>query len=156
MATIKDPDVAGGANVDFNVKADSAIANRDVPALTQLAKDSIGTPQSGVLVELANKIKTTSDEFNKLVDPINKTGGTNTPEGRQQIAITFETVADRPQWGTALLKYVLGDKAGAVKQITGGDITKSITYDKNGDQILETKNQLGEHISYFPETFSLS
>ena len=80
MATIKDPDVAGGANVDFNVKADSAIANRDVPALTQLAKDSIGTPQSGVLVELANKIKTTSDEFNKLVDPINKTGGTNTPE----------------------------------------------------------------------------
>ena len=149
MATVTDPDIAGGANVDFNVKADSAIANRDVPALTQLAKDSIGTPQSGVLVELANKIKTTSDEFNKLVDPINKTGGTNTPEGRQKIATTFETVADKPEWGTALLKYVLGDKAGAVKQITGGDITKSITYDKNGDQILETKNQLGEPISYF-------
>jgi hypothetical protein len=149
MATTTDPDVAGGANVDFNVKADSAIANRDVPALTQLAKDSIGTPQSGVLVELANKIKSSSDEFNKLVDPINKTGGVATPQGRQQIATTFETVADKPQWGTALLKYVLGDKAGAVKQITGGDITKSITYDKNGDQILETKNQLGEPISYF-------
>lgn len=149
MATKTDPDVAGGANVDFNVKADSAIANRDVPALTQLAKDSIGTPQSTVLVELANKIKTSSEEFNKLVDPINKTGGVDTPQGRLQIASTFETVADKPQWGTALLKYVMGDKAGAVKQITGGDITKSITYDKNGDQILETKNQLGEPISYF-------
>jgi hypothetical protein len=147
--TTTDPDVAGGANVDFNVKADSAIANRDVPALTQLAKDSIGTPQSGVLVELAKKIQTSSDEFNKLVDPINKAGGAATPQGRQQIATTFETVADNPQWGTALLKFVLGDKAGAVKQITGGDITKSITYDKNGDQILETKNQLGEPISYF-------
>lgn len=149
MATITDPDIAGGANVDFNVKADSAIANRDVPALTQLAKDSIGTPQSGVLIELANKIKSSSEEFNKLVDPINKSGGFGTPKGNLQIATTFETVADKPQWGTALLKYVMGDKAGAVKQITGGDITKSITYDKNGDQILETKNQLGEPISYY-------
>jgi hypothetical protein len=42
----------------------------------------------------------------------------------------------------------LGDKQGAVKQITGGDITKKVTYDNNGDQILETQNALGEPLSY--------
>jgi hypothetical protein len=38
---------------------------------------------------------------------------------------------------------------GAVKQITGGDITKKISYDNNGNQIEETHNALGEPLSYF-------
>jgi len=144
-----DPTMTDGLSKNPNQVADIAIANRDVGALTQIAKDNIGTPASDVALRLARTIEDNSKKFNQMVAPIEKAGGPATPDGRVQIANTFQTVADNPQWGTALLKYVMGDKMGAVKQVTGGDITKKVTYDNNGDQILETHNALGEPISYF-------
>lgn len=132
-----------------NAIADAAIENRDVQGLTQIAKDTIGTPASEVALRLAQTIEKGAAEFNKLVAPIEKAGGVGTPEGNIQVANVFKTTADNPQFGTALLKYVLGDKMGAVKQVTGGDITKKISYDNNGNQIEETHNALGEALSYF-------
>jgi hypothetical protein len=132
-----------------NAIADAAIENRDVQGLTQIAKDTIGTPASEVAMRLAQTIEKGTAEFNKLVAPIEKAGGVGTPEGNIQVANVFQTTADNPKFGTALLKYVLGDKMGAVKQITGGDITKKISYDNNGNQIEETHNALGEALSYF-------
>lgn len=132
-----------------NAVADAAIENRDVQGLTQIAKDTIGTPASEVAMRLAQTIEKGASDFNKLIAPIEKAGGVSTPEGRVQVATTFQTVADNPQWGTALLKYVMGDKMGAVKQVTGGDITKKISYDNNGNQIEETHNALGEALAYF-------
>jgi hypothetical protein len=132
-----------------NAIADAAIENRDVQGLTQIAKDTIGTPASEVALRLAQTIEKGTADFNKLVAPIEKAGGVGTPEGNIQVANVFKTTVDNPQIGTALLKYVLGDKAGAVKQITGGDITKKISYDNNGNQIEETHNALGEALSYF-------
>jgi hypothetical protein len=139
MGTVQNP----------NAVADAAIENRDVQGLTQIAKDTIGTPASEVAIRLAQTIEKGAADFNKLVAPIEKAGGVGTPEGRVQVANTFQSVADNPQWGTALLKYVMGDKMGAVKQVTGGDITKKISYDNNGNQIEETHNALGEALSYF-------
>jgi hypothetical protein len=132
-----------------NAIADAAIENRDVQGLTQIAKDTIGTPASDVAIRLAQTIQKGTADFNKLVEPIEKAGGVGTPEGNIQVANVFKTTADNPQFGTALLKYVLGDKMGAVKQITGGDITKKISYDNSGNQIEETHNALGEPLSYF-------
>lgn len=143
------PPVAGGTAPNPNAIADAAIENRDVPALTQIAKDNIGTPASDVAMRLTKTIQDGTAKFKEMVDPIEKAGGIGTPEGRVQVANTFQTVSDNPQWGTALLKYVMGDKMGAVKQITGGDITKKITYDNNGNQIEEAHNALGEAVSYF-------
>lgn len=131
-----------------NALADDAIDRRDTRALTQIAKDNIGTPASDLAMRMANSINEKQAKFNDLVKPIDKAGGANTPDGRVQIAQTFQTVADNPQWGTALLKYVMGDKAGAVKQVTGGDIKTLITYDNNGNQIEERVNELGEPVSY--------
>jgi len=139
MGTVQNP----------NAIADAAIENRDVQGLTQIAKDTIGTPASEVALRLAQTIEKGAADFSKMVAPIEKAGGVGTPEGRIEVANTFQTVADNPQWGTALLKYVMGDKMGAVKQVTGGDITKKISYDNNGNQIEETHNALGEALSYF-------
>jgi hypothetical protein len=132
-----------------NAIADAAIENRDVQGLTQIAKDTIGTPASDIAIRLAQTIEKGAADFNKLVAPIEKAGGVGTPQGNIQVANVFQTTADNPRFGTALLKYVLGDKMGAVKQITGGDITKKTTYDNSGDQIEETHNALGEALSYF-------
>lgn len=128
---------------------DKAVENRDVGALKQAAKDNIDNPASGAFLRAAKIIERNQQEFQNLVAPIDQKGGTATPEGRLQIVSQFETTADRPQWGTALLKYVMGDKAGAVKQITGGDIKTKITYDNDGNQIEEKFNELGEPLSYF-------
>lgn len=132
-----------------NAVADAAIENRDVQGLTQIAKDTIGTPASEVAMRLAQTIQKGAADFNKLIEPIEKAGGVGTPQGNIQVANVFQTVADNPKWGTALIKYALGDKMGAVKQVTGGDITKKISYDNNGNQIEETHNALGEALSYF-------
>lgn len=129
-------------------KYDEAVANRDVASLKQAAKDNIDNEASGVFMKAAGIIERNTKEFANVVAPIEKAGGMATPDGHIAIAKQFETVADRPNWGTALLKYVMGDKDGAVKQITGGDIKTRITYDNNGNQIEEKFNELGEPLSY--------
>ena len=131
-----------------NALADDAIERRDTGALTQIAKDNIGTPASELAMRMVNGINEKQKRFDELVKPIDKAGGYGTPEGNIKIAQTFQTVADNPQWGTALLKYVMGDKAGAVKQVTGGDIKTLISYDNGGNQIEERVNELGEPLSY--------
>lgn len=131
-----------------NALADDAIERRDVNALTQIGKDNFGTPASDLAMRMVNTIKDSQKKFDDLVAPIDKAGGAGTPDGRVKIAQTFQTVADNPQWGTALLKYVMGDKEGAVKQVTGGDIKTLITYDNAGNQIEEKVNALGEPVSY--------
>tara|TARA_R110000868_G_scaffold210517_1_gene460557 strand:- start:1584 stop:3143 length:1560 start_codon:yes stop_codon:yes gene_type:complete len=131
-----------------NALADDAINRRDTTALTQIAKDNVGTPASDLAMRMVTTIKDSQNKFNELVNPIDKAGGAGTPAGNIKIAQAFQTVTDNPQYGTALLKYVLGDKEGAVKQITGGDIKTLITYDNNGNQIEEKVNALGEPVSY--------
>lgn len=130
-------------------REDDALANRDVKQLTNIAKDNIGTPAAEVALGAARGIQDRAAKFNELVNPIDKAGGTATPEGRVEIAKQFQTVADRPQWGTALLSYVMGDKKAALLQVTGGSVKTSINYDNAGNQIEEKHNELGEAISYF-------
>ena len=131
-----------------NARADALIENRDVEGLKQLARDNIGTPASDVALRLANTIKAQKDEYNNLIRPVEKAGGVGTPQGNIAAAKAFASVADKPRWGTAIIKYVLGDTQGAVKEITGGDNTNIVTYDNNGDQILETHNGLGTPLFY--------
>lgn len=131
-----------------NAVADDAIDRRDVNALKQIGKDNFGTPASDLAMRMITTIKDSQKRFDDLVNPIDKAGGVGTADGRVKIAQTFKTVADEPQWGTALLKYVMGDKDGAVKQVTGGDIKTMITYDNAGNQIEEKVNALGEPVSY--------
>lgn len=130
-------------------REDDALANRDVKQLTNIAKDNIGTPAAEVALGAARGIQNRAVEFGQLVNPIDKAGGTRTPEGRVEIAKQFQTVADRPQWGTALLSYVMGDKKAALLQVTGGNIKTTISYDNAGNQIEEKTNELGEAVSYF-------
>jgi len=83
MGTVQNP----------NAIADAAIENRDVQGLTQIAKDTIGTPASEVALRLAQTIEKGAADFSKMVAPIEKAGGVGTPEGRIEVANTFQTVA---------------------------------------------------------------
>jgi hypothetical protein len=86
-----------------------------------------------------------------------------TPEGRVAVANTFQTlnnreeaqakgwstVKDSPQLGTALLRYVMGDKLGAMRQITGGDVKSETEYDDAGNMMTVNRNELGQIDSVF-------
>jgi len=134
--------------VDPNKRENDAIANRDVNGLIQVAKDNIGTPASDVAMRAAKTIEQNALKLNNLVTPIEKKGGVATQEGRLAFAEQFKTVKDNPQWGNALIAYVMGDKKAAVLQVTGGSVSTKITYDNNGNQIEEQVNELGEPVSY--------
>jgi hypothetical protein len=100
-----------------------------------------------------------SDALVKALAPIN----TNTPEGRIQIAQVYQTlnnrdeakakgwttIQDSPQVGTALLRFVMGDKIGALNQITGGAVKATTEYDDAGKMLIVNRNELGQIDSIF-------
>lgn len=131
-----------------NKREDDAIANRDVNGLIQIAKDNIGTPASDIAIRAAKTIEQNALKLNSLAEPIDKKGGVATQEGRLAFAEQFKTIKDTPQWGNALIAYVMGDKKGALLQVTGGTVSTKITYDNGGNQIEEQVNELGEPVSY--------
>jgi hypothetical protein len=85
------------------------------------------------------------------------------PEGRIAIEQTFNTVnkrdeakakgwttaADNPQVGQALFRYLLGDKDGAIMQITGGKVKAETKFDDNGNMLVVNTNELGQIDSVF-------
>jgi hypothetical protein len=134
-------------STDIPAQYDNAVANRDPQGLMQIAQNNPGTPEADHAFGAATTIVDSSNKFQKLTSQIDANGGAATPEGRIKTAEAYKTVADNPQWGTALIRYVLGDKQGAVNQITGGDVKTLITYDNGGNQIVERINALGEPVS---------
>ena len=145
-APVAQQDVAPAPPATPDEKYEVAVANRDSTALVNLAKETVGTPLSQISLFSANNINSKLQEFDSLTGKIAAAGGAGTPEGRMAVADTWKTVKDNPQWGDALLRYVLGDKQGAARMITGGDVTTRITFDKFGKQIKEQINALGEKV----------
>ena len=134
-------------NEDLSVKYNEGVVNRDPLALMDVAKEGYGTPISDAAINSADIIYKTGNEFNKLVTPIEKAGGVQTPEGRVAAADTWKTVKDNPQWGDALMMYLMGDKAGAAAMVTGGAVKSYTTYDQAGRQLRERRNALGEIVN---------
>jgi len=121
----------------------SAITNRDVPALIDVARVDPTSKNAKLAVDTANHIVKTSNEFATLVAPIEK-AGVGTPEGNIAAAKQFQTVKDHPQWGTALISYLMGDKKTALNLVTGGAPTDVIEWGKDGGRYVRTHNSLGE------------
>lgn len=121
----------------------SAITNRDVPSLVNVAKTDPTSETAKVAVDSAKHIIKTSNEFQTLVDPIEK-AGVGTPAGNIAAAKQFQTVKDHPQWGTALISYLMGDKKTALNLVTGGAPTDVIEWGKDGGRYVRTHNSLGE------------
>jgi hypothetical protein len=88
---------------------------------------------------------------------------TNTAQGRMEIEQVYQTlnnrdearakgwttIQDNPQVGTALLRFVMGDKIGALNQITGGAVKATTEYDDAGKMLIVNRNELGQIDSIF-------
>jgi hypothetical protein len=122
------------------------VSRRDVPDLMKFAARNVGTPAGDAASHAIDKIVPAQQQFKKIiVDPLESA---KTPQEQNiKAAEIYKTVADAPQWGTALIRYLMGDKQGAANLVTGGSPTTTTTYDINGKGIKTVTNALGETLS---------
>lgn len=145
-ATVNDTDVFESAVDSGDAKALYSLTTSIDPKVREAAKDKVAVIEK-------------SDALVKALATIN----TNTPEGRIQIAQVYQTlnnrdearakgwttIQDSPQVGTALLRFVMGDKIGALNQITGGAVKATTEYDDAGKMLIVNRNELGQIDSIF-------
>jgi hypothetical protein len=153
---------AGALIAPFALKNDAdryneAIENADTKAIKKLA-----TSPNVEVKTAAEAAKKVIDKTEPLVNHLLQIDP-NTAEGRLSLANTYQTlnkreeaqakgwttIQDSPQIGTALLRYALGDKLGAMRQITGGDVKSETEYDDNGNMLIVNRNELGQIDSIF-------
>jgi hypothetical protein len=145
-ATVNDADVFESAVDSGDAKALYSLTTSFDPRVREAAQDKVAVIQK-------------SDALVKALAPID----TNTPEGRIEIAQVYQTlnnrdearakgwttIQDNPQVGTALLRFVMGDKIGALNQITGGAVKAETEYDDQGKMLIVNRNELGQIDSIF-------
>ena len=145
-ATVNDTDVFESAVDSGDAKALYSLTTSIDPKVREAAKDKVAVIEK-------------SDALVKALAPID----TNTPQGRIEIAQVYQTlnnrdearakgwttIQDSPQVGTALLRFVMGDKIGALNQITGGAVKATTEYDDAGKMLIVNRNELGQIDSIF-------
>jgi hypothetical protein len=137
----------GPNNPDPNDVAtyDSAVENHDSGALVNLAKKDPISEVGQTALSSAKTIENGKYELATLVAPIAK-APPNSPEANIAAANTFQTVKDNPKYGTALVRWLMGDKIGAGRLLTGGDETDNVVWDANGNSYTQTTNALGQRV----------
>lgn len=125
LTTSPNPDVASAA------KTKVAVIEKNSPLVRHLAPIEVSTPEGRLEIE-------------KTYQTLN-----NREEAQ---AKGWTTIKDSPQVGTALLRFVMGDKLGALRQITGGDVKADTEYDDNGNMLIVNRNELGQIDSVFDKS----
>jgi uncharacterized protein YcfJ len=143
---VNDADLFESAVDNGDAKALYSLTTSFDPRVSEAARDKVAVIQK-------------SDALVNALAPIN----TNTAQGRMDIAQVYQTlnnrdeakakgwttIQDSPQVGTALLRFVMGDKVGALNQITGGNVKAETEYDDQGKMLIVNRNELGQIDSIF-------
>lgn len=123
-----------------------AVDSGDPAEMARIAQAAKGTPVEP-LAETAVKIMGANDtRLSQITAPVIKVGGINTPEGRIAASKVFEDQADKPQWLRAIGEKLMGNPDARLF-ITGGTPKTVITYDDQGRQLEEVRNELGKRLS---------
>lgn len=143
---------------------ENAAANRDSTAFRDLQTKYPDTLVADAARNAADKL----DKRGKIISDIGAID-LSQPAGRQQFqkvaetlsdrdkarAAGYETIADNPRIGDALVKFLLGDKAGAVMSITGGNVKTFTEFDDKGKIMLVNRNDLGQVDSVYDASHNL-
>ena len=131
---------------DDHARFSDAVKSRSPEKLNNLAIDNYGTATGDAAKSAADVLYRTSDEYNKLIKPIESTGGLASPEGRVKFAETYQTVKDKP-FGERFMNYFVQTMSGnpkAYQELTGGNTKREIKYNDKGEAIEYHINELGE------------
>jgi hypothetical protein len=133
-------------NTDIHSMYEDAATNGDPVSMYALSSRLKDTPEGNAIKKAAVGMQERIASVENDAKPIFKAGGINSPEGRIEASNTFKTIADKPEKMRAIAEMLMGNKDWR-KFVTGGTPTTSIGYDKNGDQLERTHNELGQTIS---------
>jgi len=134
---------------DDHSRYSNAVKSRNPESLVKLAVDKFGTATGDAAKTAADVLYRTSDEYNKVIKPIEQTGGLSSPEGRLKFAQTYETVKDKP-FGERFMNYFVQTMSGnpkAYQELTGGITKREIKYNDKGQPIEYHVNELGEPLN---------
>lgn len=132
--------------IDPSLQFDEALASDDPRQMMGVAAEHINTPVGAAAVKATELMVKGKQTFDKLIAPIQEAGGPQSPEGKLKAVEQAQTYfkQDEPQWGKAILHYLVGNDKMGQALITGGDTVTSIHPDINGALVQVTKNQLGK------------
>jgi hypothetical protein len=144
--TINDADLFEKAVNDGNKESFYSLTKSFDPRVSEAAKEKIAVIEKNApLVNAVSSIKTDTAEGRIQIAQVYQTLN-NRDEAK---AKGWTTIQDSPQVGTALLRFVMGDKIGALNQITGGNVKASTEYDDAGKMLIVNRNELGQIDSIF-------
>jgi hypothetical protein len=128
-----------------NQKYVEAVDAGDLTSLAVQAKENFGTPVGQVATHTYGVLKKSNETLQDLAMPVLNA---KTPQERNiATADALKSVKDYPQWGTALISFLMGDKKTALNMVTGGQPITTVKYGSGGKQYEYTTDQLGKVIS---------
>lgn len=144
--TVNDADLFEDAVDKGNKEGIYSLTTSFDPKVREAANDKVAViNKSASLVKDLSQIDTNTAEGRVKIEKVYQTLN-NRDEAR---AKGYTTIQDNPQIGTALLRFVMGDKIGALNQITGGAIKAETEYDDQGKMLIVNRNELGQIDSIF-------
>jgi hypothetical protein len=145
-ATVNDADVFESAVDSGDTKALYSLTTSFDPRVSEAAKDKVAVIEKNApLAQALTSIDTNTAQGRMEIAQVYQTLN-NRDEAR---AKGWTTIQDNPQVGTALLRFVMGDKIGALNQITGGAVKAETEYDDAGKMLIVNRNELGQIDSIF-------
>jgi hypothetical protein len=145
-ATVNDADVFESAVDSGDAKALYSLTTSFDPRVSEAAKDKVAVIEKHApLTQALSSIDTNTPQGRMEIEQVYQTLN-NRDEAR---AKGWTTIQDNPQIGTALLRFVMGDKIGALNQITGGAVKAETEYDDAGKMLIVNRNELGQIDSIF-------
>lgn len=123
----------------------NAAENHDKQTLVDLARKDPTSQVGQIATRGAITIHSGEEDMKTLTDPIVK-AVPGSPEANIAAANTFQTIKDNPRYGTALVRWLMGDKVGAGLMLTGGNEKDNVIWDPEGSSYTQTTNDLGQRL----------
>jgi hypothetical protein len=143
-------DVVAGPLIEqmdsFKNQFDQARNSRDPVQAYDLSIKARGTPIGEAAAHTANLYAKGAEDFKKLNDPIEKAGGLGTPAGNIAAVKVFNSTKDNPQYGSALIAMLMGQKDAAYRALTGGKEFNKVILDQVGSPVKLHTNEAGDLI----------
>jgi len=136
----------GGISLEPDPEAyNKAVENHDSAALINIAKQNPTSEVGQAAIDAAKTVEKGKYELAALTAPIEK-APPGSPEANIAAANTFQTIKDNPKYGTALVRWLMGDKVGAGLMLTGGNEKDNVIWDPEGNSYTQTTNDLGQRV----------
>lgn len=131
----------GGWNIvpSFDDAKAEATNNGDAKALLKVAASTDDNATRAAALHVANNVTKGNETWTTLTSGIDKKGGVQNPDGRIEFDKQWRNNDNNPQYQSALMQYLLGDKKAGRSLLTGGQQITKVTWDQTTGKPIQYK-----------------